>query len=228
MTGILPIENGGTGANTLAGFIDNVIGAGKTYYVDGTNGDDTNAGTQAHPFKTLTHAIGVSPYLAQTLIYAQGSFTENITVPFGKYIQIIANGNITMTGYITVSGGRLYLSDGNANNTVLISSNNSTGTIYVTNGGLVILTSTFRTNNGISLINGHTSGYGIYAANASCVIFTTGTSGSHRKYTITAYNGICSENASNVTYLSSDVTISATNNLIYMLGMINNKTSSSS
>ena len=230
VTGILPIENGGTGANTLAGFIDNVIGAGKTYYVDGTNGADTNDGTQAHPFKTLTHAIGVSPYLSQTQIYAKGSFTENVTVPFGKYIQIIANGNITMTGYITVSGGNLYLSDGSDSNTVLISSNNSTGTINVTNGGLVVLTSALTTTHGISLINGYSgsdNGYGVYATNASHVIFTTGVSQArHRKYTITAYNGICSENASNVTYSSLDLTISATNALVYKLGMINNRVSS--
>lgn len=150
VTNILPIENGGTGADTLAGFIDNVIGVDKTWYVNVANGDDSNDGTtSAKAFKTISHAIGVCPYLSKcTIVIAGGSYTESITIPFGKFVifRSAARGStITLASpdadhnAITIDGGTLYISGSNTYYaSYVITGNYNQGLVTVKNGGQLI------------------------------------------------------------------------------------------
>lgn len=58
--------------------------ANKTLYVDATNGDDSNAGTQSKPFKTIQAAINSLPKnlgnYAATINVAAGDYNERIEV----------------------------------------------------------------------------------------------------------------------------------------------------
>lgn len=213
VTGILPIENGGTGANTLAGFIDNVIGAGKTYYVDGTNGDDTNDGTQAHPFKTISHAVGVTPYLARTNIYIKGAFAENITVPFGKNITVIPDAVTTIAGCIIVEG-YLSLSTSSDAKTLTLSANYQYGALTVRNGGEAFINGHVAFQNAYVPSSSSASwaknqlGCGLYAISNGIITKSYSSSVS-----ITAYNGICALDGAVVTYY--DINFVTTNNETY-------------
>ena len=144
--GILPIVNGGTGANTLAGIIASIFGNETTYYVDNVNGDDANDGTTyAKAFRTIQHAIDSSPMFAEsTLILESGTYAENIVIPFGRIIKITpyrTSASITispsqsMVKAVWVKGGKLSCS-GSYNLTVTGTSAQSL--VTVEDGGQLI------------------------------------------------------------------------------------------
>lgn len=102
VTGILPIENGGTGANNLVGIMSAIIGEGKTYYVS-PDGNDNNSGTSASPFRTIQKAVDSSG-LARTIIMVRdGIYTENIVIPPYKHILINPSAESGRNLNITIS-----------------------------------------------------------------------------------------------------------------------------
>ena len=141
VTGILPIENGGTGADNLSGIIDAIIGAGKTYYVDPVSGSDSNAGTSTNPFKTIQKAIDSCGYLARyTLVLASGSYSENIAIPYGKNIACKAKSNGATITIIAVSNDTPALLIDGGMFEILYDSNHASFTFYGGNqeGGVVV------------------------------------------------------------------------------------------
>jgi hypothetical protein len=111
---------------------------GNTYYVDGTNGSDSNAGTSADKaFKTIHAAIGaVSTSGGDTVLIKGGFYREGIAIQnsingsaakpttFGAYgdAEVILDGSQAVTGWSQVMGSvykapfntMMMLSDGNA------------------------------------------------------------------------------------------------------------------
>lgn len=135
-SGVLSVENGGTGANTPSGAISNLHGVEKTtntitYYVNASTGSDTNNGlTESTPFATIQHAIDILPKWLE--------HTVKIRLAPGTY------GGITITGFHGNSyglaelraGGRLEIVGGSE------SANNTTEENYVVNGVLIGANST--------------------------------------------------------------------------------------
>ncbi|HZZ91931.1 MAG TPA: chondroitinase-B domain-containing protein [Usitatibacter sp.] len=91
---------------------------GNTYYVDGTNGSDTNAGTSATAaFKTLAKAVG-KVAAGDTVLIRKGLYREGINlgngqsgtagkpITFGSYGdgEVILDGSAKVTGWTLVSG----------------------------------------------------------------------------------------------------------------------------
>ena len=133
-------------------------------YVHDTNGRDTNSGSDSNnPVQTLSRAIALAPYGKFTTIVAAGTFSENVTIPYGKCIgintTIVApyNKNVFILGTVTVEGGYLEINiPGNTNApTVTISGTNETGTIYVVKGGKFIVN---IGNQNIKIINTKSDG----------------------------------------------------------------------
>lgn len=228
VSGILPIENGGTGANNLAGIIAAVVGS-KTYYVNASSGNDNNAGTSGAPFKTIQKAINTCGYLLPCTIYARGTFLENLSVPNGKFIKIYAwNATISITGYIEVDGGKLELYAQSTDYSITISANQQYGAVIARNKAEVLLHDGLRC--GVSVINSHTpssanktrEGFGVYADCDSLItlLIENGPGPS-----INAYNGMASCKGSNVIY-SNNTTITYTNSkgISRDYGMFNSST----
>lgn len=228
VSGILPIANGGTGASSLDGIINAVVGT-KTYYVNASSGNDNNDGTSSAPFKTLGKAIASCGYLLPCQIYARGTFLENISVPNGKHIKINAwNASITITGYITVDGGKLELTAVSTDYAITISGSHQYGTIYATNGGQVILHDGLRV--GISIVNSYTpananktkEGFGVYANNNSLITMLLENGGG---VSINAYNGMGSRAGSNIIYDSgTTITYTYLKGRSISYGMLNSST----
>lgn len=136
--GVLPVENGGTGASDLAGIANNIFDD-VILYVDDDNGSDTNGnGTQSNPYKTIQFAID------KVGVYKNGY----INIKYGSYliskqIEIPKNKKIILGVY--------------SGDTVTIqSSESSKATIFYVNGGtLIIKQGTFSLQNGGIFINNH-------------------------------------------------------------------------
>jgi hypothetical protein len=97
---------------TPAGLTSNPCG-GVTLYVDVSTGVDTNPGTQASPFKTITHAMGVATS-GTTVQVAPGIYDVSslstpevfpITVPTG--VLLIGNEGTKGSGTSIVGGGQI-------------------------------------------------------------------------------------------------------------------------
>lgn len=80
----------------------------KIYYVDGTNGMDSNDGSQAKPFKTIQHAIDLLPQCINhniTINIGAGTYNEDIKILgfYGKGILSIQTNNYTQNAVIVNS-----------------------------------------------------------------------------------------------------------------------------
>jgi len=84
----------------------------RTFYVDATNGDDNNDGSNAHPFKTLKKAcdsVPIGGYGSITLAQNQTHFIDSEIYLHNKYIAIFAtNSIIENTAYVYTSNGTDY------------------------------------------------------------------------------------------------------------------------
>ena len=82
VTGILPIANGGTGANSLGGIVQQIIDGTTTIYVNYLSGDDsTGDGTSDHPYKTIQKGIDSAlPTNHVTIMILPGEYSETLTV----------------------------------------------------------------------------------------------------------------------------------------------------
>lgn len=59
-------------------FIASLVATGANYYVDTTNGDDSNSGTLTQPFKTISKAAGLA--VAGDIVYIRaGTYRETVT-----------------------------------------------------------------------------------------------------------------------------------------------------
>src|SRR5262249_28654926 len=90
---------GFTGGDTFTYTISNGVGGGTTadrtatvhltvsgpviWFVDTVNGSDSNNGTLAHPFKTLTKAATVDAANQKIFVYS-GSYTAGLTLESGE------------------------------------------------------------------------------------------------------------------------------------------------
>lgn len=68
-----------------------------TYYIDVTNGLDTNDGSQSNPFKTITHAINLIPQII--------NHTININVMAGTYNENVILSGLLGNGTVYINGG---------------------------------------------------------------------------------------------------------------------------
>ena len=97
LSGVLPIESGGTGCNSEQEFEDYILSLVDPqpenpkvrYYVDGEQGNDrTGDGSSEKPFKTIQRAIdSATPYLETIISVTQGVYTEHLLIE-GKNIEI--------------------------------------------------------------------------------------------------------------------------------------------
>ena len=116
-------------------------GSASSKYVDGVNGNDsTGSGSSSAPFKTIQHAIDVSPNFASTIIRVKsGTYNEDISVDF-KNIEIQNwDSNNVVVDEIEVSNGTLELY-GKFNITNLLRATNKS-TIFCT--GTITLNSAY-------------------------------------------------------------------------------------
>lgn len=121
------------------------LSAPLTYYVNGTTGSDTNAGTSSQPFKTIQRAIDVSSS------FDANNFTVRINVADGSYASFVAGASL-MRGF-----GRVEII-GNLANPAAVTISSSTGICcyfigtqrtYVLGGVKVVATSTSGNGCGI-------------------------------------------------------------------------------
>ena len=72
-----------------------------TIYVDQTNGNDSNRGTQKSPFKSLQKAINTVPRYGYGDIHIVGDYTlsSNVKIESKKKITLILHGTLTTTEY---------------------------------------------------------------------------------------------------------------------------------
>jgi hypothetical protein len=76
------------------------------------NGRDTNAGTQAAPFLTLTHAVAVAPSGA-TIVLRAGTYRERVPNIYRKVtIQPYPHEHVWLNGSVVVSGFGYHPSNG--------------------------------------------------------------------------------------------------------------------
>lgn len=110
---------------TTATYIVTVIVNLPSYYVDPVNGLDTNAGTQALPFKTITWAINAASAIAAIngadIHAASGVYStvaNNETFPLmpttGEHLIGSGTVNIDGAGSYTISGGELLIAINNS------------------------------------------------------------------------------------------------------------------
>jgi len=138
-----------------------------TFYVDGTNGSDTNAGTQSSPFATISKAvemIGNDAARAATanIIIADGTYTENINI-VGKNISMSGvNGvsaDITIVGTFTASKfAKIYLNKIKFNLSTITNAN----AIVAKDGAFIAVV-------GGSLITGDGNDTGFYAQDSGII-----------------------------------------------------------
>jgi hypothetical protein len=109
----------------LAGFLIASTGWAATYYVDGTNGNDSKPGTSAEPWRTIQKAANTMA-AGDTVTVLAGSYaSERVQVTrsgsSGAMITFQAQGTVTMKGftvnanYITIRG--FYITGTDDNNT---------------------------------------------------------------------------------------------------------------
>jgi hypothetical protein len=82
--------------------------SGVSFYVS-TTGSDTAAGTLAHPFKTIQHALNIANQPGDTVLVRAGTYHERLTLPASG---TAAGGYITLENY---PGENVILSGQNAN-----------------------------------------------------------------------------------------------------------------
>ena len=114
VSGVLPIANGGTGANNeaTARYNLDVVKTSSRYeiYVSTSGNDTTGDGTQNKPFRTISKAIQYAPYLInQTINIASGTYNENVTINNHKDIVFNISGNVTISGSTSTSADVIYL-----------------------------------------------------------------------------------------------------------------------
>lgn len=98
------VQNLGYMKENLQSILTNAANSNTyTYYVDQTNGDDTNAGTSDSPFKSLDKAISVlKPYSINNIII-EGDYTLSDTSNNYKYLPINnTNVSIDVKGKLSV------------------------------------------------------------------------------------------------------------------------------
>jgi len=186
-TGILPIANGGTGANTLAGIIANAVGSERIFYVDNVNGNDNNDGlSYENAFRTVQYAVDTCPFISTcTLFLESGTYNESITIPRGKYIRIMSyRTDVTITfapsnnnKAINVDGGELVFYPAHMDNHYGIAISSSSYQLTISgyyNGGMVEVNHGGSLSFGIptTIINTYNEEFG----NTSKCLYITGNS----------------------------------------------------
>lgn len=221
VTGILPVANGGTGGSDLAGLIASVF-APHTYYVNPTNGSDSNNGTQANPFKTIQKAVDSSGFCTMSIINVTGISTENVTIPNGKTVKIV--GGFTLSGSITVDGGTLYLQ---STSTVTISTSTHDGVLSAINEGSIIILPYIiggSQNPVLNVSNSYTGsalnsgGYGFFTKNLGTIIESTDATTTLMGITrinISARTGLYATDSSRMTIITSVTQITYTQDRKY-------------
>lgn len=101
-SGVLSVENGGTGATTPSGALSNLNGVEKTtrelkYYVNASTGSDTNDGlTSSTPFATIQHAVDILPKQIDhkvTIQLAPGTYDKVTIRGFGGGASLAITGS---------------------------------------------------------------------------------------------------------------------------------------
>ena len=74
----------------------------RTFYVDATNGDDNNDGSEANPFKTIDKAVGSVPVGGVGGITILGDYTlqQDINIEY-KHISLTPKGTLTFPWFVT-------------------------------------------------------------------------------------------------------------------------------
>jgi len=115
------------------------IFAGTVYYVDATNGNDSNLGTESFPWKTIQKAANTT-VAGDTVIVKAGTYNERISESTsgssGSSIQYIVNGTVNVQGF-NISGNYVKVKGFNCNPTGNKWSSNSTG-IYISGDYCII------------------------------------------------------------------------------------------
>lgn len=83
--------------NNVQSNINSIVA--KTVYVNQTNGNDNNDGTQSRPFKTLQKAVDTCPPGGYISINIVGDYTldNNVIISGGRFVVITLNGKISST-----------------------------------------------------------------------------------------------------------------------------------
>ena len=180
VSGILPVENGGTGSASIGEFISLIVGEGQTYYVDATNGSDSNDGlSSSTPFKTIQKGIDTCGYIVKfTLNIAAGSYSENLNIPRGKNIVLTAPNYTDAISVIAPSNSApALLIDGATveivNGIYTIYGTSSEAIIKVTNGGKFLDSVTQLGNPNVIINNSYTTAS---SNNSAGVLVTNGSS----------------------------------------------------
>jgi hypothetical protein len=83
-----------------------ILDAPLTLYVDGTNGDDSNDGSQGKPFKTIQKAVYAVPliclYHAAAINIADGIYPEAVNIPTVGHISFFG-GNVRVFGFASAT-----------------------------------------------------------------------------------------------------------------------------
>ena len=117
---------------TSSGNVDLIPGDRPTYYIDGTNGSDSNDGSQSRPFSTINKALDlIKAYKVQTvypaIVYiAEGTYDEFLDLRrFPLELNINLQGDVTISGILCVHSSCFINgdSDGGHKLTVQYSSN---------------------------------------------------------------------------------------------------------
>ncbi len=178
-------------ALAIASLFAGTAALATTYYVNASTGMDTNPGTSGSPFKTITHAVGVS-ISADTINVAAGTYNPAlgesfpITVPSG--VQLIGAGAGT-TIIDAVQTNRVIHCSGNSQTTLIqgftitggffkqtsIGSNSYGGGILCETNDMTVISRNVITNNAAvgydgSPSGGYCLGGGIYVASGSPTI----------------------------------------------------------
>jgi len=168
--------------------------ADTVYYVDPATGLDTNSGTQAEPFKTLTKAINVASIVASTKgatinaasgVYDTASGEVFPLLPTTGEILIgpdTGTANIVGAGSYTVSGGEYISGNGATVNTSIAFSPGVTGSLSKITANNSAYTFVFADNANVNLSGNTFTGtttcctsYAIWIVNGSKVALTSNT-----------------------------------------------------
>ena len=125
-----------------------------TFYVDPTNGNDSGAGSQTAPFKTLTEAL-VKSTSGTTLKLANGSYTATS----GEKFPLVVKAGVTLVGDEATKGKAIIIQGGGTKTAGKWPSQNIT--MYLEEGSEL---------RGVTVTNPSTSGVGVWVHGVSATI----------------------------------------------------------